>query len=193
MEQIEFFLLNEVLEIEQLSEAVEAATESNPKIEKAAAIFKRLQDNIPLRDIRRVAINSNTKQQLKEILEIYPNHISAQMLLLWTSDRPKNLEAAYAYLTLDNLLKKISWMKKTEIKDEVAKAMVEELQVRINSVKAYLQPKEKDILEEIEDCLPFLKESGMNASKDSSAAEKNITKLKEKLYKARSKLNSLVK
>ena len=84
-------------------------------------------------------------------------------------------------------------MKKTEIKEEGTKTMVEELKLRIDSVKEYLEPKEKDILEEIEDCLPILKAIGINASRDSSTTEKNITKLKEKLFRARSKLNSLVK
>ena len=47
MKKTSFFILNEVLEIGNLTEGVEAATRSNPKIEKASELFAQVRAVCP--------------------------------------------------------------------------------------------------------------------------------------------------
>ncbi len=196
MKNIGFFILNEVIEVSTLKQGVDVATRSNADIEQACNIFAQLRKQYDEEDIGRMAFDAGVRRQLEQILKIYPNHISAQMILLWgDNNRPKTFDSKYSLIILNDTLKKFERLKERDFVDLNHRSLprtAKEVSSKLEEIKDYIGD-EEDLFEKIEECVPLLESIGRNKEQRPRSAEVSFGKLKQNIVGARALANKYFK
>jgi len=89
----EFFTRWEIVTAETLDQAMELATETNPKkITDASELFRTIQELTKKSEATQIAVNSTVRNRLSEIIHLFPTHLSSKALLIQGSpNRPSRL------------------------------------------------------------------------------------------------------
>ncbi len=106
LEESDFFIRNEVIAVSDVKDAIKYTTETDyANIRKAHEMFLGLQKSIGTRSVGQFATNSKVKKILAEVLELNPNHVSAEMILLRGDiKRAKHIEDKYVAIEIGEMI-----------------------------------------------------------------------------------------
>lgn len=199
-----FFVKNEMIECSNYVEALEQATLTKEKDQKVARLFKEVVEVSPNDDIEHKSRTPEIRKKLLEIVELNPNHISAKMILLWSSDeRPTYYDTHYANIALSKALAiiettindyKISSFNNTLVLNERdIKANRERLEDLLKEEKDFFRGKEEEVFDDLEDSLKDLikleKLVNSTSSTKKNQARELFDELNKKYKEMRSNIN----
>lgn len=184
-DNIGFFITHEVLETSNVKQAILAATGSDQNLEKASAIFKGMQKSYTPRDIARLAEKEEVISKAKEILSYYPDHVSAQMILLWGSaEKPEFYDPGFSLTILQEVFRPIKNKEKDSIEgfaEKNIKSLVKEIEQEFKETSEFYREDFETLIEDIEDTLPMMESIARNNNSRQRTAEINLERLKEKI------------
>jgi hypothetical protein len=106
----EFFIQNEVIEIENLKQARKLTSkEDHSDYSEATTLFAEVKSAIERKSLRSMTGNKYVREKLQKVVEIMPNHLSAKILLEYGSRKnPSLLESKYFAISMKYLLDSIN-------------------------------------------------------------------------------------
>lgn len=143
LENPEFFVKNEVISIDNLTQASHYSGSSDTG-QRALATqhFKDFQRIADGRSIGPLCSNKHVRTKLEEILTLMPNHVSARMLLLQGSrERPTKLDKKHLAYELETMLELLSTIRTTNTPDLDGGYLIrinESLDDQIDAIQRYV-------------------------------------------------------
>jgi len=198
----EFFILNEVVLVDDLQAAVKASFEGGePMLQMASKLFREVQEVSQGRDVWHRAANPHVREKLSKVLELYPNHLSAKLLLLQGSGtRPKELDSIYAAWEINEAVRHITWMlEKTA--DELDPETILKCQARtlkeLETIRKFVGKEDRDLLIDAVDAAEYIKNIARSRRhKDSThhqkSARHNLRLMSKKLNPMLNKIQKLL-
>ena len=199
LEEPEFFAKNEVIAVKNIDDALRYAAKetSDEKLQQASAIFKDIQKRIGTRSVGSFSVDKRIRAKLEQILELNPNHISAEMILLrGDNSRSTKLSSKHLSYELNHLVGSFKWVsekKAHELNAEHMKDFSDDVKDKMKKLKRYISSKDADIQKSMDAIASELNNIGRAREKDSSyhkrAAANAHRRLKDEYQKLRKTLD----
>ena len=102
----EFFIQNEVIEIENLKQARKlTARDDHADYAEATAVFAEVKSAVEQKSLRSMTENKYVREKLEKILVSMPNHLSAKILLEYGArKKPSILDSKFFAISMKSLL-----------------------------------------------------------------------------------------
>jgi|GEM_PF-2254568 hypothetical protein len=106
----EFFIQNEVIEVENLKQARKlTSNKDHESLAEATTLFAEVKSAIERKSLRSMTENKYVREKLERVLEIMPNHLSAKILLEYGSrKKPSLLGSKFYAISMKNLLDSVN-------------------------------------------------------------------------------------
>ncbi|MFT5883020.1 MAG: hypothetical protein ACI9FG_001530 [Crocinitomicaceae bacterium] len=195
----EFFIQNEVIEIENLKQARKLTSKKDhPDLSEATTLFAEVKSAIERKSLRSMTGNKFVREKLERVLEIMPNHLSAKILLEYGSRKNASLlESKFFALSVKDLLDPINRRLTRDddysLSERYALSQRDRISKGLEALKNIISSEDRKVYDKVDEVCEILRRFGRakkNSNDESSANNAYHSKVSIKILRELKSLNN---
>ncbi len=188
----EFFIQNEVIEIENLKQARKlTSTNDHDDYAEATTLFAEVKSAIERKSLRSMTENKYVREKLEKVLDSMPNHLSAKILLEYGArKKPSILESKFFAIEMKSLLHSIDKTLTTNassLTDKSAADQSDKIAQALEKIRDFISSEDQEVYDKVDkmcgELRAFSKAKKSANEKDTSyyinAAKRSLRELKD--------------